>query len=285
MTRVCVRGADATEEERRWATCMLLSRACAAPTPEHRGEHPSVLMPFLDLLNHGESCRHETEGGSAVIVAAQDIRAGDELTWPYMSSPSKARLLTSFGFSDGPSASLAAAELPPRDRGWLAARGCQGTALERTDLELRRGPGEESELAPLTEDDLRTALRCVRLQVYEPRQAEHALVSGYFDRAWSDVAGRGSGKGDGRGKRGAAQRSLMAMDAMIARRTGQMCAQSLMSASPPEEMAVRLAEAEAGLAEALQEEVAALQGCATVLEEAADALEERLRWLEKDRGL
>ena len=70
MTRVCVRGADATEEERRWATCMLLSRACAAPTAEHRGEHPSVLMPFLDLLNHGESCRHETEGGSAVIVAS-----------------------------------------------------------------------------------------------------------------------------------------------------------------------------------------------------------------------
>ena len=47
-----------------------MSRACAAPTPEHRCEHPSVLMPFLDLLNHGESCRHETEGGSAVIVAA-----------------------------------------------------------------------------------------------------------------------------------------------------------------------------------------------------------------------
>ena len=56
---------------------------------------------------------------------------GDELTWEYLASPSRARLLTSFGFggpSDAPAASLAAKDLPARDASWLKRHGCDHVA-------------------------------------------------------------------------------------------------------------------------------------------------------------
>jgi hypothetical protein len=102
------------------------------------------------------------------------MAAGEQLTFPYLQSPSRARLLTSFGFvaSDTPAASLLSAgldegclsfrtaifapyrdspykqewarlngrtalvqaELPERDLAWLAGQGC--TAPWRTDLQV-----------------------------------------------------------------------------------------------------------------------------------------------------
>ena len=58
----------------------------------------------------------------------QIVTKGEEITFPYVESPSKARLLTSFGFMDGaPAASLAANDLPVRDVEWLRMNGCIGT--------------------------------------------------------------------------------------------------------------------------------------------------------------
>lgn len=92
---------DATAEERRWGQCMMLSRALM-----HQGKG-TVMMPFFDLLNHGDSAYHQSFPNKAVAVAARDLKAGEEITFPYVESPSKARLLTSFGFTEGaPAASL-----------------------------------------------------------------------------------------------------------------------------------------------------------------------------------
>ena len=58
------------------------------------------------------------------MVAIRDLAAGEELTWEYQASPSRARLLTSFGFGshrDAPAASLASKDLPARDAAWMYA--------------------------------------------------------------------------------------------------------------------------------------------------------------------
>ena len=41
---------------------------------------------------------HTISANGAELVAAVDLEAGEELTFPYSHSPSRARLLTSFGF-------------------------------------------------------------------------------------------------------------------------------------------------------------------------------------------
>ena len=59
----------------------------------------------------------------------RDVPAGAELHFPYVESPSKARMLLSFGFAAGiPDASLVASDLPPRDPAFLRRVGCDGPA-------------------------------------------------------------------------------------------------------------------------------------------------------------
>merc|ERR1719174_1097256 len=125
---------------------MVLSRA------QTQSGVGAVLMPLLDLLNHGDSCRHVNHRDRDTVVAARNLSAGEEITFIYVASPSKARLLTSFGFMQGaPSASLLAAGLPARDPSFLRQHGCAGA--ERTDLWV----GDDG---AMSERGVRDALKC-----------------------------------------------------------------------------------------------------------------------------
>ena len=112
--------------------------------------------------------------GGAVLVAAEDVEVGEELTFPYSHSPSRARLLTSFGFDTAASASLMASDVPQRDAKWLAERGCSGDALRRIEFDLVKDPSSGAKLG-LTESGVREALRCIRLQVFTSEEAELAI--------------------------------------------------------------------------------------------------------------
>lgn len=135
----------------------------------------------LVYRSHGNlTVNHTISDGGAQLVAAVDIEVGEELTFPYSHSPSRARLLTSFGFDAAPSASLMATDVPQRDTKWLAERGCSGDSLRRIDFQLVKDPASGAKLG-LTESGVREALRCIRLQVYTTKEAdlaisEHCLV-------------------------------------------------------------------------------------------------------------
>ena len=235
------------EAARQWAVCMVLSRAL-----QHEGLGPAM-MPFLDLLNHGDAARHDSYADRAVIVAARPLAAGDELSFTYTRSPSKARLLTSFGFSAGaPAASLAATDLPSRDPAWLARQGCPETA-PRTDLHL------DSD-GRLSESSMREALRCIRLRLYSPAEAALALRLGHLDAAWGGAAG---------GDDAANIAALLAKDARVVMNTGAMCAGAQEGAAA---QAGLFEAASPDLAAAVREETVALADCAALLEAAHHAL-------------
>ena len=117
---------------------------------------------------------HTVSVDGAKLVAAMDIEAGEELTFPYSHSPSRARLLTSFGFDVAPSVSLMASDLPQRDADWLATQGCSSDALRRIEFHLLKDPSSGAKLG-MTEHGVREALRCIRLQVYTTEEAELAM--------------------------------------------------------------------------------------------------------------
>ena len=129
------------------------------------------------------TANHTVSTNGVEIVAAVDISAGEELTFPYSHSPSRARLLTSFGFDSAPSASLMAADVPQRDEQWLAGHGCSGDSLRRIDFHLLKDPASGAKLG-LSESGVRGALRCIRLQVYTLKEAELAI-----SEFWSDLPG------------------------------------------------------------------------------------------------
>lgn len=257
-----------SDEEIRWATCMKLSRAFAGV-----GSGP-VMMPFVDLLNHDHTkgdCRERgrwvdeaTGQWVAEVVAERDLPQGTEVVYPYSESPSKARLLTSFGFSEGAaSASLAASELPERDSAFLEANGCKGSA--RTDLVM--ADGEET----LGDDALQWAVRCIRLALYEPEEAEWALRHGHLEAGWG---GAGTTMLPNDAEAAQMLSSILQKDHRITSNTGEMCS----NAQTPERRA-RQAElldaASADLREAIREETAALTSCAEGFGAAQAAILER----------
>ena len=247
---------DATSEERKWAQCMMLSRALMHLRGV--GETETVMMPFFDLLNHGYSAYHQSFPDRAVAVAAKDMKAGDEITFPYVESPSKARLLTSFGFAAGaPSASLAANQLPERDPQWLADNGCSGTT--RTDLYVNAK-------GKLTNAALRQALRCIRLKLYTPEEAQWSIDSGHIDGTWDGPAIRDEQP---------LLKGCVLKDARVVGSTGMMC-----SNAQSEEMLRRqaslLSAASPELSSAVEEETRALMGCSQLLQTAYAKLLARL---------
>lgn len=155
---------ETSEAERDWALCMVFSRSLKA----HHGQG-SVMIPFIDLLNHEPRATVYLASypHGMVMTATKDLEAGDELTWEYVASPSRARLLTSFGFGAveegkprvAPAASIAAKDLPTRDANWLESVSCPTVA--RTDLEV-------DEEGQLDDHGLRDAIRCIRLRLYLP---------------------------------------------------------------------------------------------------------------------
>ena len=208
-------GAAWSDDEVRLASCLKTSRAFAGV-----GNGP-VMMPFIDLMNHAHVHPSCTERGRwvneaagewvAELVAQRDLAEGDELTYLYTETPSKARMLTSFGFTAGmPSASLAAAQLPERDATWLSEHGCGGPP--RTDLYLDAAGGKpppptpppmpDGSAAPrapprppslaLSDAALKEAVRCVRLRLYTPEEATWAISSGHLAADWGGASASAS---------------------------------------------------------------------------------------------
>ena len=70
------------------------------------------------------------------MVAKRDLQPGEEVTYEYVESPSRARLLTAYGFEgDAPDASIAADGVHYGD-GSGDAIGCPSGAAPRIELRL-----------------------------------------------------------------------------------------------------------------------------------------------------
>ena len=269
-----------SEDELQWALCIKLSRAFAGV-----GSGP-VMMPFIDMVNHAAAgpptC---SEGGRwvdeaagkwvAEVTALRDLEAGEELTYTYSESPSKARMLTSFGFSEGaPHASLAASELPARDAAFLAAHGCVGAP--RTDLYLSSPPPPAPALLVLTPTATREAIRCIRLRLYEPEEAAWAVTSGHLSGPWGGLFDAKALRADPT----AAEMlpGILMREMRIAERTGALCH----SALSDEKRAGQRALAEAAspaLREAILQETIALDACAAAYRRVSEQIEARGRAL------
>lgn len=254
-------GGDWSEEEVRWATCMKLSRAFAGT-----GSGP-VMMPLMDLFNHNHTrgdCREsgrwvdESAGRwTASIVAERDLPEGTELVYPYSESPSKARLLTSFGFTEGAaSATLAATQLPERDASFMAAHGCHGKGAPRTDLDLEPGA------TVIGQANLRDAVRCIRLALYTPEEASWALKSGHLDGPWGGVV-TAHNRAIALGSKAEEDilASVLEKDHRVAVNTGRMC-EAAHTEEQHEAQARLLPAASPDLQAAISEEASALQSCA-----------------------
>ena len=250
---------ELSDADRRWATCMKMSRAFAGI-----GDGP-VLMPFLDLLNHDGETPSSVERGRWVdrdqgvwvgeVVAKRDLLPGDEVTYEYVESPSRARLLTSFGHEMGaPDASLAAEGLPDGD-GSGDAIGCPSDATPRTELRLdSRGK--------LSGAALRAATKCVRLRLYSREEAAWALQSGHFDApTWLGAPD--------------APPSVLEKDSRVAANTAMGCAQAQSDEQRAGQRAL-LGAASADLAAAVAAEGDALAQCAAGLREAHFEIEAHL---------
>jgi len=239
-----------------WVLCMVLSRAF---TQTGKG---TVMIPYVDLLNHNRnpSAYHVTHPDKAVVVASRDLKAGEELTFEYLASPSRARLLTSFGFETGaPALSLAANDLEHRDEAWLERYGC--SAVPRVDLE----PNTDG---TLDDNLLRAALRCIRLRLYTVKEAEWAESTGHLDAPWEGSAVTAA---DGM------LFSVLTKDNRIVKNTGVMCQDSL----PQTELAMnkfrqKLEHASADLQKTIRDETAALMGCSMLLQQIHMVLNQRL---------
>eukprot|EP00747_Dinoflagellata_sp_TGD_P090841 gnl/TRDRNA2_/TRDRNA2_164851_c0_seq2.p1 gnl/TRDRNA2_/TRDRNA2_164851_c0~~gnl/TRDRNA2_/TRDRNA2_164851_c0_seq2.p1 ORF type:complete len:268 (-),score=35.28 gnl/TRDRNA2_/TRDRNA2_164851_c0_seq2:33-836(-) len=68
---------DASAAERRWSMCTVTSRLFSHPKDE------VVMVPFLDLLNHGGSCEHRFDEIGVELRAVRALAPGDELTVLY----------------------------------------------------------------------------------------------------------------------------------------------------------------------------------------------------------
>lgn len=225
---------DLPEKDVRWMVCMILSRSLAGPTGS------AALMPFIDLINHGTSCFMSAlpEGGRSVVSKRQ-LNPGDEITFSYAESPSRARLLTSFGFvGDAPAASLVAKDLPTRDPVFLDQNGCAG--FNRIDLEL-----ESKRLAKGT---MLKALRCVRLHVYSPEEAAIAVETGRLDLPWEEIP--------------AEPQSMLKKDLRVIINTLNICSDGVSEKSLNKQaVLVRELKGKSEIGRAVSDETTALVGC------------------------
>ena len=270
-----------SEQEIEWATCTKLSRAFAGVG------HGPVMMPLIDLVNHpqpGQTASCVERGTwvdeaqskwAATLVAQHDLQEGDELTYEYQATPSRARMLTSFGFGNGlPSATIAANGLPQRDADWLAKHHC-GAGRLRTELWLQAR--DEAELhrdgkTRLTEAALRESVRCVRLSLYEAEEAEWALRHEHLDAPWGGSPTLDlSHPEDAR-----IIQVVLQKDYRIVSNTAHLCADALdQSFGDVSLFEARLAAATKDLRDAIAEEATAIASCAEGFSEAAQQVMRR----------
>jgi len=182
--------------EERWATCMVLSRTLMAK--DLKEEKQPAMIPFIDMLNHGDEATSVTQdfspnieiqsengpitqGGTLSIKAGPNgLKKGDEITMMYSPAPSKARMLTSYGFWKGlPAATLLTGELPKFDtpdhsetHPAYGKNGCP-TAIKSISISM-----DKKTLVP-TNQTLTADVRCLRLHLYSNEEAALALSKGF----------------------------------------------------------------------------------------------------------
>ena len=128
--------------------------------------------------------------------------------------------------------------------------------------QLDGGPGGDE----LTDEGLRAALRCVRLRLYRPADAEFALRSGHLDQPW----GGGVSAGALAQHVPAQLLDLLRADRLVVMNTGRMCD----AAAPGPGLTLRLMSAASDdLEAAIRDEAMALIGCAQLLQVALAALD------------
>jgi hypothetical protein len=140
------------------------------------------------------------------LLAARDLRAGEELTYPYGEPSASVSLLLSFGIDEdsGPAVALPIEGLEPWEDDGEDSGGAYSSApadQSRATLEALVRHGCTGPLhiplsapSPLAADSaradeasLRAALLCVRLRMYSPAETAWALATGHLDRSWLDV--------------------------------------------------------------------------------------------------
>jgi hypothetical protein len=236
-----------SSKDLQWTVCMVLSRALGRPSGG------LALMPFVDLVNHGTTCHvNDRSDGSRVVVASRNMAAGEEVAFLYAESPSRARLLTSFGFTgDAPAASLVANDLPAYDAVFLAKHGCAGPV--RISLDLER----DGRLLPST---MLKVLRCVRLRKYTPAEAALAIETGRLEQPWADLPAEPLG--------------MLKTDLSIVTSTLNSCGSAIdgKQMSRQVDLVRSLKKGRSVIGQAVSDETVALMGCYNFLAEAHKVL-------------
>ena len=255
---------ELNDAEHRWATCMTMSRSFTGIDGNMDGH---MMMPFLDLLN-GRWVEptaawfarwvDRARGEWVVeVVAKRDLQPGEEVTYEYVESPSRARLLTAYGFEgDAPDASLAADGVHYGD-GSGDAIGCPSGAAPRIELRLD-GSGKLSGAA------LRAATKCVRYRLYSAEEAAWALRSGHLDApTWAGAPN--------------APLSVLEKDRRVAADTAMGCAEAQGEEEQRAAQRVLLGAASPDLAAAVAAEAEAFAQCVAGLRSWQYQVEELLR--------
>lgn len=253
---------EADDAERRLLTCLKMSRAFN----DHSDPPPAVdspfgycraaMIPLFDLMNHGSE-RTVRDAWSArdglTLLAARDLSAGEELVHPYGEPASAARLLLSFGIvtADAPAAALEVEGMPDAEVGeaFLRRHGCAGT------------PHVALRSAEPNEVDLIAGVRCLRLRLYSPEEADWAVGSGHLD------ATRLDGRVEGR-----LHEACLVKDATVVGAAGRFCADELRLGADDQAQG-KGPSASDEVRRAVAAEEAALRACV----EAASAVLEALR--------
>lgn len=81
--------AGTSVEELMWATWLVVSRVIAITASPDKGGDRKLLIPFLDMINHGEAGKgilggKNVEGGWDLrVTAGEDVEVGEEVRFAY----------------------------------------------------------------------------------------------------------------------------------------------------------------------------------------------------------
>jgi hypothetical protein len=266
--------------DERWATCMVLSRALMAQ--DLNGERQPALIPFMDLLNHGTSATQDYTAGATAVKSKEKyhgsllvkagpagIKKGEEITMMYSASPSKARMLTSFGFWEAiPAATLLTGELPKFDTQDHSseshpAYGKNGCPRQIKTFSISM---DEKTYIP-TIETLAKDVRCLRLHLYSNAEAKLALSQGFPSLGQASWIEPNIPAKD--------MLSMMKKDQSIVGNTGHQCATANTDAMLQDQMHL-LEMAAPDMQHAVRQESIALMKCGEIFRETVAQLQVRI---------